>query len=78
MPNRERLLRINEAASRLGVHQNTLRNWADKGLIPTVKLPSGHRRFVPGEIERVRREMGLDGPHRDAGEEGDREERHHD
>ena len=56
----ERLLTINEAARRLGVHQNTLRSWADKGLVRHVKLPSGHRRFTATEVERLRREMGLD------------------
>ena len=54
-----RLLTIQQEAERLGVHQNTLRNWADKGLVPVVKLPSGYRRFRPEEIEQVRRTMGL-------------------
>lgn len=52
-----RLLTIAQAAAQLGVHQNTLRGWADKGLVPTVRLPSGHRRFDPAAIEQVRREM---------------------
>ncbi len=55
-----RLLTISEAARLLGVHQNTLRSWADKGLVKHVKLPSGYRRFVVAEIKRLRREMGLD------------------
>ncbi len=54
-----RLLTIAQAAARLGVHPDTLRAWADKGMVPVVRLPSGYRRFDPGEIERVRREMGL-------------------
>ncbi len=54
-----RLLTIAQAAARLGVHQQTLRSWADKGLIPVIKLPSGYRRFDPGEIERKRHEMGF-------------------
>ncbi len=54
-----KLLTINEAARRLGIHQNTLRTWADKGLVPHVKLPSGHRRFRPADIDRLRREWGL-------------------
>ena len=49
---REKLLTISEAAERLGVHQNTLRSWADKGMVPVVKLPSGYRRFRPSDIER--------------------------
>ncbi len=57
----ERLLTISQAARRLGVHQNTLRTWADKGLVRHVKLPSGYRRFMVAEIDRLRREMGLEG-----------------
>ena len=54
-----RLLTIAPAAARLGVHPDTLRAWADKGLVAMVRLPSGYRRFDPAEIERVRRAMGL-------------------
>jgi putative resolvase len=56
----QRLLTISQAAARLGVHQNTLRQWADKGLVPHVKFPSGHRRFTVAAIERLRQQMGLD------------------
>lgn len=53
----DRLLTISEAARRLGVHQNTLRTWADAGKVPHVLLPSGYRRFRPADIERMRSEM---------------------
>ena len=69
---RTRLLSITQAADRLGIHYQTLRSWADKGLVPVVRLPSGYRRFDSGEIERVRREMGLsdaDGDRADGGAE---------
>ncbi len=56
----QRLLTISEAARRLGVHQKTLRGWADKGLVPHVKLPSGHRRFTEADIERLRQEMRVE------------------
>ncbi|HEX5501889.1 MAG TPA: MerR family transcriptional regulator [Thermomicrobiales bacterium] len=62
----QRLLTISQAAARLGVHPNTLRAWADKGLVPHVKLPSGYRRFTVAEIERVRQQIGL--PPSDGGE----------
>ena len=55
----KRLLTISEAAARLGVHANTLRGWADRGLVPVIKLPSGYRRFDPDVIERERQRMGL-------------------
>ncbi len=55
----QKLLTISEAARQIGVHQNTLRGWADRGLVPVVKLPSGYRRFKPSDIERVREDMGL-------------------
>ena len=54
-----RLLTISQAAARLGVHQDTLRAWADKGLVPVIRTPTGYRRFDPAEIERIREEMGL-------------------
>lgn len=60
MAEEPRLLTISQAAARLGVHQNTLRTWADKGLVAHVKLPSGYRRFTVAEIARLRREMGLE------------------
>ena len=55
----EKLLTVAQVAKLLGVHVNTVRNWADKGLIKVVMLPSGYRRFEPAEIERLRKEMGL-------------------
>ena len=64
---RQRLLTVSEAAQRLGVHPNTLRSWADKGIVAHIKLPSGYRRFATAEIERVRREMGLGPPREEKG-----------
>ncbi len=58
-PQSRRLLTISQAAARLGVHPDTLRAWADKGLVPVIRTPTGYRRFVPEVIERVRAEMGL-------------------
>jgi len=60
MEQSERLLNITEAARLLGVHANTLRGWADRGLVKAIRLPSGHRRFTPAEIDRIRLEMGFD------------------
>ena len=57
---RRRLLTISEAAGRLGVHQKTLRAWADKGLVAHIKTPTGYRRFDPVEIDRLEAEMRVD------------------
>ncbi len=56
-PEEDRLLNIAEAARELGVHRNTLRTWADRGLVAHVRLPSGYRRFRLSELRRVAREM---------------------
>jgi excisionase family DNA binding protein len=54
----ETRLSVRETARRLGVHENTVRNWQDKGLLRAVKLPgSGYRRFDQAEVDRLRHEM---------------------
>ena len=58
--NQPELISLTAAAKLLGIHQNTLRNWADKGLIAHVRLPSGHRRFTFAEIRRLRDEMAVE------------------
>ena len=55
----EKLYNVKQAAAMLGVHPNTLRNWTNVGRVPSIRLPSGHRRFTAAQIEAVRREMGL-------------------
>lgn len=52
-------LNVRETAKRLGVHENTIRNWADRGLlVPATRLPgSGYRRFSREDVERMRAEM---------------------
>jgi len=49
---------VREAARRLGVHENTIRNWQRRGIIGrSIVLPSGIRRFSAEDIERMRSEM---------------------
>lgn len=55
-----RLLTISQAAERLGVHQKTLRAWADKGLVAHVKTPTGYRLFDPEELDRLQAEMRVE------------------
>ncbi len=60
MPEQEpRLLTLGEAAERLGVHENTMRKWADQGIVPAVRRPGGHRRFELKVIEEKRKELGF-------------------
>ena len=40
-----------EASELLGVHQTTLRRWADAGEVPCFRTPGGHRRFRTGDLE---------------------------
>lgn len=43
-------LSLDQAARRLNVHPATLREWADKGRIPTIRTPGGHRRFSDSDV----------------------------
>lgn len=42
---------VREAARRLGVHENTVRRYADRGLIRAIRLPSGVRRLRRADID---------------------------
>jgi len=52
-----RLLGTCEAARVLGVHRNTIRHWAQSGILRARELPTGARRFDPDEVERVRAQI---------------------
>lgn len=49
--NPEEWLTLPQAAEQLGVHQTTLRRWADHGDIPFMRTPGGHRRFAQRDLE---------------------------
>lgn len=52
------LINVREAAARLGVHENTIRNWEQRGILRAIHFPvSNYRRFELSEIERMAREM---------------------
>lgn len=53
----EKLMQVREAARALGVHENTIRRWEERGLLRAVRLPSGVRRFRPEDVEAMRAEM---------------------
>lgn len=44
-------LTLSEVAEWLGVHSSTVRNWADKGLLPSHRTQGGHRRFHREELD---------------------------
>lgn len=44
-PNGKEWLSLTEASQLLGVHQTTVRRWADSGHLPCFRTPGGHRRF---------------------------------
>ena len=50
-PTDKQWLSSTEASERLGVHQTTLRRWADAGEIPCFRTPGGHRRFRASDLE---------------------------
>lgn len=52
----EKLYRIGEASSLLGVHPNTIRRWEKEGKIKIVRVGRGHRRIPESEILRLMRE----------------------
>ncbi len=43
---------LREAADLLGVHPATVRNWADRGDLPSRRTPGGHRRFRRADLMR--------------------------
>src|ERR1700729_425685 len=53
------LLNVRETARRLAVHENTVRNWARDGILPTAKVPgSRFHRFYAHDVERMRQQRG--------------------
>ncbi len=51
------LIHVQDAAKALQVSENTIRRWADNGLIQVVRLPSGVRRVPAEEVERLQSQM---------------------
>ncbi len=41
---------LRQAADLLGVHPATVRNWAEKGDLPSRRTPGGHRRFRKADL----------------------------
>ena len=49
----EKLLTLQEACRRLGIHPNTLRKWDKQGKIRVVRTVGGRRRIPESEVERL-------------------------
>ena len=51
IPINGKMLTVTEVAHLLGVHMNSVRRWADIGLLPSYRIGlRGNRRFRPDEI----------------------------
>ncbi|MFI5005316.1 MAG: helix-turn-helix domain-containing protein [Solirubrobacterales bacterium] len=53
---------LREAAESLGVHESTVRRYADRGLIDAARLPSGVRRLRRADVEALRPRAGALNP----------------
>lgn len=49
---------LRQAADMLGVHPATVRNWADRGDLPTRRTPGGHRRFHKADLTHYAESQG--------------------
>jgi len=57
------LLNVRETARRLGVHENTVRNWARQGILPEARVPgSRFHRFRASDVERLIAQRGSAAP----------------
>lgn len=55
-------LSTTSAARLLGVHPDTLREWADEGKVPSWRTPGGHRRFRVDDLETFRQAEPVTAP----------------
>ncbi len=47
-------IRIGELAARTGVSVRSLRYYEEQGLLTSLRSPRGHRRYLEGQVERIR------------------------
>ena len=58
-PTEPEYLSVGETARRLHVHENTIRNWARTGLLPTARVPGSRaHRFDARDVDRLQRQRG--------------------
>lgn len=49
-PKENEWLTLSDVAKALGVHEGTVRRWADAGRLPFFRTPGGHRRFLASDV----------------------------
>lgn len=49
--NPEIIVRPQQAARHLGISQETLRLWSRDGLVPSIRLHNGHRRYRIADLD---------------------------
>ena len=50
---KNRQISIGEAAEKLGVNKDTLRNWDENGKLTPVRTAGGHRRYKLSDVEEM-------------------------
>jgi excisionase family DNA binding protein len=63
----EKVLTAGEAADYLGVHVKTVRKWADRGWLASVRWPNGWRYFRRSDLDEMRVRMGTEPAARQSG-----------
>ena len=53
----EELLAIGEVAFRLGVSEQTVRNWEEKGKLVPQRTEKGHRRYSSKDVDNIKKKM---------------------
>lgn len=54
-----RFLDVAATAQMVGLSSATVRRWADRGVIPSFRLPNGYRRFERASVEAWMRENNM-------------------
>lgn len=60
-------LTLGQAARVLGIHPTTLRRWTDEGVLPCLRTPGGHRRFLQEDLDAFLQSQTDTGHHEPSG-----------
>lgn len=53
------VLSAGDVARLFGVGTNAVGQWADDGILPSIRTSGGHRRFRLADLERLREALGM-------------------